>query len=149
LTCGKENFVLEVRVIWLFYCVLHSVNISSHFQVFGYTPLLNTQFRADSILFKTRIPHDKQKCFKFIWLCLCHKQSMALYASHFSMYFKFLSWNGIQMPLVASTTITYRKYVKRPNWCVHKLHFSVSEQFMWSEMVLFISAIVVVPYIGF
>ncbi|PSN36588.1 Exostosin-3 [Blattella germanica] len=36
------------------------------FQVFGYTPLLNTQFRADSILFKTRIPHDKQKCFKFI-----------------------------------------------------------------------------------
>lgn len=35
-------------------------------QVFGYTPLLNTQFRADSILFKTRIPHDKQKCFKFI-----------------------------------------------------------------------------------
>ena len=36
------------------------------FQVFGYTPLLNTQYRADSILFKTRIPHDKQKCFKFI-----------------------------------------------------------------------------------
>ncbi|KAF2881360.1 hypothetical protein ILUMI_24803 [Ignelater luminosus] len=35
-------------------------------QVFGYTPLLNTQYRADSILFKTRIPHDKQKCFKFI-----------------------------------------------------------------------------------
>ncbi|CAG9814496.1 unnamed protein product [Phaedon cochleariae] len=35
-------------------------------QVFGYLPLLNTQYRADSILFKTRIPHDKQKCFKFI-----------------------------------------------------------------------------------
>lgn len=35
-------------------------------QVFGYMPLLNTQYRADSILFKTRIPHDKQKCFKFI-----------------------------------------------------------------------------------
>lgn len=35
-------------------------------QIFGYTPLLNTQYRADSILFKTRIPHDKQKCFKFI-----------------------------------------------------------------------------------
>ncbi|KAF7284163.1 hypothetical protein GWI33_022414 [Rhynchophorus ferrugineus] len=35
-------------------------------QVFGYTPLLNTQYRADSILFKTRIPRDKQKCFKFI-----------------------------------------------------------------------------------
>ncbi|CAH1954198.1 unnamed protein product [Acanthoscelides obtectus] len=35
-------------------------------QVFGYTPLLNTQYRADSILFKTRISRDKQKCFKFI-----------------------------------------------------------------------------------
>ncbi|XP_022918959.1 exostosin-3 [Onthophagus taurus] len=35
-------------------------------QVFGYMPLLNTQYRADSILFKTRISHDKQKCFKFI-----------------------------------------------------------------------------------
>ncbi|GJQ82814.1 hypothetical protein Trydic_g13516 [Trypoxylus dichotomus] len=35
-------------------------------QVFGYMPLLNTQYRADSVLFKTRISHDKQKCFKFI-----------------------------------------------------------------------------------
>ncbi|XP_022228476.2 exostosin-3-like [Drosophila obscura] len=35
-------------------------------QVFGYTPLLNTQYRADSILYKTRIPHDKQKCFKYV-----------------------------------------------------------------------------------
>ncbi|EDW33664.1 GL11871 [Drosophila persimilis] len=35
-------------------------------QVFGYTPLLNTQYRAESVLFKTRIPHDKQKCFKYI-----------------------------------------------------------------------------------
>ena len=35
-------------------------------QVYGYMPLLNTQFRVDSVLFKTRIPHDKQKCFKFI-----------------------------------------------------------------------------------
>ncbi|XP_071942366.1 exostosin-like 3 [Antedon mediterranea] len=35
-------------------------------KVFGYTPLLNTQFRVDSVLFKTRIPHDKQKCFKYI-----------------------------------------------------------------------------------
>ncbi|XP_059049058.1 exostosin-3 [Achroia grisella] len=35
-------------------------------QVMGYTPLLSTQYRADSVLFKTRIPHDKQKCFKFI-----------------------------------------------------------------------------------
>ena len=35
-------------------------------RVYGYMPLLNTQFRADSVLFKTRISHDKQKCFKFI-----------------------------------------------------------------------------------
>ena len=50
---------------------------SSHFEerhqcinffakVYGYMPLLNTQYRADSVLFKTRIPQDKQKCFKFI-----------------------------------------------------------------------------------
>ncbi|KAL3892228.1 hypothetical protein ACJMK2_004457 [Sinanodonta woodiana] len=52
-------------------------NDSSHFDerhhcinffvtVYGYMPLLYTQFRVDSVLFKTRIPHDKQKCFKFI-----------------------------------------------------------------------------------
>ena len=35
-------------------------------KVYGYMPLLYTQFRADSVLFKTRIPHDKQKCFKYI-----------------------------------------------------------------------------------
>ena len=35
-------------------------------QVYGYMPLMYTQFRADSVLFKTRIPADKQKCFKFI-----------------------------------------------------------------------------------
>ncbi|XP_052236593.1 exostosin-like 3 [Dreissena polymorpha] len=35
-------------------------------EIYGYMPLLYTQYRADSILFKTRISHDKQKCFKFI-----------------------------------------------------------------------------------
>lgn len=35
-------------------------------EVYGYMPLLYTQYRVDSILFKTRISHDKQKCFKFI-----------------------------------------------------------------------------------
>lgn len=35
-------------------------------KVFGYMPLLSTQFRTDSILFKTRLPSNKQKCFKFI-----------------------------------------------------------------------------------
>ncbi|CAG0881044.1 unnamed protein product [Cyprideis torosa] len=33
-------------------------------QIYGYMPLLNTQFRADSVLFKTRLPPDKEKCFR-------------------------------------------------------------------------------------
>ncbi|KAL0281347.1 UNVERIFIED_CONTAM: hypothetical protein PYX00_002359 [Menopon gallinae] len=71
---------IKVTSRWTFRCPVCSASLSeddTHFQerhkciqfftqVFGYTPLLNTQFRADSILFKTRIPHDKQKCFKFI-----------------------------------------------------------------------------------
>ncbi|KAL1494285.1 hypothetical protein ABEB36_009908 [Hypothenemus hampei] len=71
---------VKVTSRWTFRCQGCSQNLSeddTHFQerhkcinfftqVFGYTPLLNTQYRADSILFKTRIPHDKQKCFKFI-----------------------------------------------------------------------------------
>lgn len=35
-------------------------------EVYGYTPLLYTQVRADSVLFKTRIPQNMQKCFKFV-----------------------------------------------------------------------------------
>lgn len=31
--------------------------------VFGYTPLLYTQWRADSVLFKTRLPGGTEKCF--------------------------------------------------------------------------------------
>ncbi|XP_062520694.1 exostosin-like 3 [Corticium candelabrum] len=42
------------------------VCINFFVQVYGYMPLLNTQFRADSVLFKTRISHDRTKCFKFI-----------------------------------------------------------------------------------
>lgn len=71
---------VKVTSRWTFRCPGCAVSLSeddTHFQerhkcinffssVFGYTPLLNTQYRADSILFKTRIPHDKQKCFKFI-----------------------------------------------------------------------------------
>ncbi|RZF46928.1 hypothetical protein LSTR_LSTR013240 [Laodelphax striatellus] len=71
---------VKVTSRWTFRCPGCPVSLSeddTHFQerhkcinfftqVFGYTPLLNTQFRADSVLFKTRIPHDKQKCFKFI-----------------------------------------------------------------------------------
>lgn len=71
---------VKVTSRWTFRCPGCAVSLSeddTHFQerhkcinffsqVFGYNPLLNTQYRADSILFKTRIPHDKQKCFKFI-----------------------------------------------------------------------------------
>ncbi|CAH2068640.1 unnamed protein product, partial [Iphiclides podalirius] len=71
---------VKVTSRWTFRCPGCPVTLSAdetHFherhkciqffsQVMGYTPLLSTQFRADSILFKTRIPHDKQKCFKFI-----------------------------------------------------------------------------------
>lgn len=71
---------IKVTSRWTFRCPGCPVSLSeddSHFQerhkcinfftsVYGYNPLLNTQFRADSVLFKTRIPHDKQKCFKFI-----------------------------------------------------------------------------------
>lgn len=71
---------VKVTSRWTFRCPGCPVSLSeddTHFQerhkcinffakVFGYMPLLNTQFRADSILFKTRIPHDKQKCFKYI-----------------------------------------------------------------------------------
>ncbi|XP_052763160.1 exostosin-like 3 isoform X2 [Mya arenaria] len=35
-------------------------------EIYGYMPLMYTQYRVDSILFKTRISHDKQKCFKYI-----------------------------------------------------------------------------------
>uniref|UniRef100_A0A1I7YEY2 Exostosin domain-containing protein n=1 Tax=Steinernema glaseri TaxID=37863 RepID=A0A1I7YEY2_9BILA len=34
--------------------------------VYGYNPLLFTQFRADSVLFKTRVPQNCQKCFKYV-----------------------------------------------------------------------------------
>ena len=34
--------------------------------VFGYTPLLYTQWRADSVLFKTRLPGGTEKCFPFV-----------------------------------------------------------------------------------
>ncbi|XP_054166306.1 exostosin-3-like [Oppia nitens] len=71
---------IKVTSRWTFRCPGCPVSLSeddSHFnerhkcinyfiQIYGYMPLLNTQFRADSVLFKTRIPHDKQKCFKFI-----------------------------------------------------------------------------------
>ena len=35
-------------------------------EIYGYNPLLYSQFRADSVLFKTRLPKNNQKCFKFV-----------------------------------------------------------------------------------
>ncbi|VDO91524.1 unnamed protein product [Heligmosomoides polygyrus] len=35
-------------------------------RIYGYNPLKFSQFRADSVLFKTRLPPDKQKCFRFV-----------------------------------------------------------------------------------
>lgn len=35
-------------------------------RVFGYNPLLFSQFRVDSVLFKTRLPPNHQKCFKYV-----------------------------------------------------------------------------------
>lgn len=71
---------VKVTSRWTFRCPGCPVSLSedeSHFQerhecinyfvkVYGYNPLLYTQYRADSVLFKTRIAQDKQKCFKFI-----------------------------------------------------------------------------------
>ncbi|QQP34616.1 Exostosin3like, partial [Caligus rogercresseyi] len=71
---------VKVTSRWTFRCPGCPVSLSeddSHFierhacinffkEVYGYMPLLYTQYRADSVLFKTRIPPDKQKCFKFI-----------------------------------------------------------------------------------
>lgn len=71
---------IKVTSRWTFRCPGCPVSLSeddSHFQerhrcinlftaIYGYNPLLNTQFRADSVLFKTRIPHDRQKCFKYV-----------------------------------------------------------------------------------
>ncbi|GMR41238.1 hypothetical protein PMAYCL1PPCAC_11433, partial [Pristionchus mayeri] len=34
--------------------------------IYGYNPLRYSQYRADSILFKTRIPADMQKCFRYV-----------------------------------------------------------------------------------
>ena len=71
---------VKVTSRWTFRCQGCPVTLSeddSHFQerhkcinfftqVYGYNPLLYTQYRADSVLFKTRIPQDKQKCFKYV-----------------------------------------------------------------------------------
>lgn len=35
-------------------------------EIFGYMPLLYTQMRTDSVLFKTRIPHTMEKCYVYV-----------------------------------------------------------------------------------
>ncbi|KAI6232704.1 Exostosin-like 3 [Aphelenchoides fujianensis] len=35
-------------------------------EVYGYNPLMFTQFRADSVLYRTRVPVNHQKCFRFV-----------------------------------------------------------------------------------
>lgn len=71
---------IKVTSRWTFHCANCLSSLSeddSHFRerheclnifasIYGYMPLLNTQHRSDSILFKTRLPKDKQKCFKFV-----------------------------------------------------------------------------------
>lgn len=71
---------IKVTSRWTFHCANCKTSLSkdnSHFMerheclniftsIYGYMPLLSTQHRSDSILFKTRLPRDKQKCFKFV-----------------------------------------------------------------------------------
>lgn len=71
---------IKVTSRWTFHCANCPTSLSeddTHFMerheclnifasIYGYMPLLNTQHRSDSILFKTRLPRDKQKCFKFV-----------------------------------------------------------------------------------
>nr|VZI13850.1 unnamed protein product [Spirometra erinaceieuropaei] len=43
-----------------------STCINRFARIYGYNPLIYTQFRADSVLFKTRLPATKQKCFRYV-----------------------------------------------------------------------------------
>ncbi|OQV23217.1 Exostosin-like 3 [Hypsibius exemplaris] len=68
---------IKVTSRWTFQCQDCPVSLwedESHFterhicmqyfeRIYGYMPLLKSQFRADSVLFKNRIASDKQKCF--------------------------------------------------------------------------------------
>lgn len=76
---------LKVTTKWHFYCPLcgeaNATEASSskpiHYEartkclnyfstIYGYNPLLYSQYRADSVLFKTKLPPEKQKCFKYV-----------------------------------------------------------------------------------
>lgn len=74
------DFALQVTSRWTFRCPGCPDNLSKsdeHFEerhvcmnqlvaMFGYMPLLYTQFRLDSVLFKTRLPSHLEKCYEFI-----------------------------------------------------------------------------------
>lgn len=71
---------IKVTSRWTFHCADCESSLSedeSHFRerheclnvfasVYGYMPLMSTQHRSDSVLFKTRLPRDKQKCYRFV-----------------------------------------------------------------------------------
>ncbi|CAH8459488.1 unnamed protein product [Schistosoma rodhaini] len=71
---------IKVTLHWSFDCVYCGSTLhdrSDHYAArsrcinwltshYGYNPLMYSQYRADSVLFKTRIPLGKQKCYKYI-----------------------------------------------------------------------------------
>lgn len=71
---------LQATTRWTFLCPTCPTTLSSneeHFnerhicmnkftEIFGYMPLIYTQFRVDSVLFKTRLPSHLEKCYQFI-----------------------------------------------------------------------------------
>lgn len=71
---------IKVTTRWSFRCSLcteHISDISSHMStrsvcvdhfaaIYGYMPLLYTQWRADSVLFKTKIPLHLEKCYSYV-----------------------------------------------------------------------------------
>lgn len=75
-----SSIVIQVTSRWTFKCPGCPDTLSTddtHFQerhvcmkfltgLYGYMPLLYTQFRVDSVLFKTRIPNNLEKCYQFI-----------------------------------------------------------------------------------
>ncbi|CDI98613.1 exostosin 3 [Echinococcus multilocularis] len=71
---------LKVTTHWSFICTnctstlygrvghtaVRSNCINRFERIYGYNPLIYTQYRADSVLFKTRLPLGMQKCFNYV-----------------------------------------------------------------------------------
>ncbi|XP_065189355.1 exostosin-like 3 [Sycon ciliatum] len=71
---------IKVTLRWTFHCSGCTDALSDnteHFNerhqcmnifsdVYGYMPLIKTQTRIDSVLFKTRVPHNRGKCYTFV-----------------------------------------------------------------------------------